>query len=50
MVVKELDRAVFVLVTDVVLVLVMPFPVLVDIDDFVDVLRTLAVLTRQGNV
>jgi hypothetical protein len=40
--VKELDRAVFVVVTDVVLVFVMPFPVLVDVEIFVDVLQTLA--------
>jgi hypothetical protein len=42
MVVKELDRAVFVVVADVVLVLVMTFPVLVDVAIFVDVLQTLA--------
>jgi hypothetical protein len=44
--VKELDKAVFVLVTDVVLVLVMPFPVLVDVDILVDVLRTLMDFSR----
>jgi hypothetical protein len=44
--VKELDKAVFMLVTDVVLVLVMPFPVLVDVDILVDVLRTLMDFSR----